>query len=214
MLTRSRLPFVLRISWLVKFGSVFLPRHLRCLGMQGWTLSFCRRRRAFAVVSVLLASIARPVCAASLTPQDLQILASALAFVQPRPANEGVVAIVYTGKDKISRQDAEAIFAGIGESLTANGILLTPRLVEAGELANGDFSLVIVAAGANSDAVPPALRTHHALCVTADPEAVRLGFCTMAVHSAGKVEILLNYRAAVASGISLATAFRMMVSEL
>jgi hypothetical protein len=177
-------------------------------------LSFRGRLRGLAVLSLLLASIAQPVRAASLTPQDLQILGSALSFVQPRPASDGVVAIVYAGKDRSSRQDAEAIRAAIGESLTANGILLTPKLVEAGELGGADFSLVIVAAGANSDSVPPALRVHHALCVTADPEAVRLGFCTMAIHSTGKVEILLNYRAALASGINLATAFRMMVSEL
>ena len=78
-------------------------------------LSFCGRRRGLALASLLLASIAQPVCAASLTPQDLQILASALAFVQPRPAGDGVVAIVYTDKDSSSRQDAEAIRQAIGE---------------------------------------------------------------------------------------------------
>jgi hypothetical protein len=36
----------------------------------------------------------------------------------------------------------------------------------------------------------------------------------MAIRSTGKVEILLNYRAAQTAGINLATAFRMMVSEL
>jgi hypothetical protein len=182
--------------------------------MLGQGLNSRGRRRGLAVVSLLLAAIAQPVCAASLTPQDLQILGSALAFVQPRPAGDGVVAIVYAAKDPSSRQDAEAIRAGIGETLTANGVQLTPRLVAATELAGIDFSLVIVAAGANSDAVPPALRLHHALCVTADQDAVRQGLCTMAIRSTGKVEILLNYRAAQLSGVSLATAFRMMVSEL
>jgi len=182
--------------------------------MLGWTLNVRGRRRGLLVVSALLASIARPVCAASLTPQDLQILGSALAFVQPRPAGDGVVAIVYAGKDSSSHLDAEAIRAAIGETLTANGIQLTPRLVEAAELAATDFSLVIVASGANSDAVASALRMHHALCATADQEAVRQGLCTMAIRSTGKVEILLNYRVAQTSGINLATAFRMMVSEL
>jgi hypothetical protein len=182
--------------------------------MLGWTLNFRGRRRGLVVVSVLLASIARTVCAASLTPQDLQVLGSALAFVQPRLAGDGVVAIVYTGKDSSSRQDAEAIRAAIGEKLSANGILLIPKLVDAAELASVDFRLVIVASGANSDAVASALRMHHALCATADQEAVRQGLCTMAIRSTGKVEILLNYRAAQASGINLATAFRMMVSEL
>jgi hypothetical protein len=134
--------------------------------------------------------------------------------VQPRPAGDGAVAIVYSARDAGSRKDAEAIRAAIGETLTANGVQLTPRLVAATELAGTDFSLVIVAAGANSDAVQSALRLHHALCVTADQDAVRQGLCTMAIRSTGKVEILLNYRAAQLSGVSLATAFRMMVSEL
>jgi hypothetical protein len=181
--------------------------------MLGWTLNFRGRRRGLVVVSALLASIAQTACAASLTPQDLQILGSALAFVQPRLTGDGVVAIVYTGKDRASRLDAEAIRAAIGENLSANGILLAPKLVDAAELAGVDFSLVIVAAGANSDAVPSALRMHHALCATADQEAVRQGLCTMAIRSTGKVEILLNYRVAQTSGINLATAFRMMVSE-
>jgi hypothetical protein len=182
--------------------------------MLGWMPGFCGRRSGLAVVSLLLASIAQPVCAASLTPQDLQILASALAFVQPRPAADGVVAIVYTGKDASSRQDAEVIRQGIGENFTANGILLTPKLVAVNELASIDFSLVIVAAGANGEPVSLAARARHAMCITADQEAVRQGVCTMAIRSTGKVEILLNYRAAQASGINLATAFRMMVSEL
>ncbi len=182
--------------------------------MLGWMPNSRGRRRGLTIATLLLASIAPRVCAASLTPQDLQILGSALAFVQPRPTGDGVVAIVYAAKDKNSRQDAEAILAGIGEGIAANGTLLVPRLVEAGDLGSTDFRLVIVAAGANSDAVPPAVRKHHALCVTADQEAVRQGLCTMAIHSTGKVEILLNYRAAQLSGVSLATAFRMMVSEL
>jgi hypothetical protein len=182
--------------------------------MPGWQRDSRRRLLCLAVVSLLPAAVGNTVFAASLTPQDLQILGSALAFVQPRPAAESVVAIVYTGGDRASRQDAEAIRAALGENFVANGIRLVPKLVEAAELAKVDFHLVIVAAGANSEAVPAAARSHHALCVTADQAAVRLGFCTMAIQSAGKVEILLNYRAAVASGINLATAFRMMVSEL
>jgi hypothetical protein len=182
--------------------------------MLGWQPGIRGGCFGLAVVGLLLASIASPACAASLTPQDLQILASALAFVQPRPAADGVVAIVYAGKDGRSRQDAEAIRRGIGENLAANGILLTPKLVDVSDLPGADFSLVIVAAGANNESVTQAARAHHALCVTADQEAVRQSLCTMAIRSAGKVEILLNYRAAQSSGINLATAFRMMVSEL
>ena len=172
------------------------------------------RRRYPAVVLGLVAVLARPVWAASLSPQDLQIIARALAFVQPPPSGGGMVAIVYAGRDNGSYQDAEAILAAIGDNMTASGTMLRPKLVEANELNGIPFSLVIVAAGANSEVISGAIRARHALCVTADQEAVRQGLCTMAIRSAVKVDILLNSRAALASGINFATAFRMMVGEL
>jgi hypothetical protein len=162
----------------------------------------------------LIALLVRPGLAASLSPQDLQVLGSTLAFVQPQPSGEGVVAIAYAGRDSASYQDAAAIAAVIGKSLTSGGAVLTPRLVDVGELASTEFKFVIVAEGANSDAVMQAARAHHALCVTGDRSAVQAGFCTMAVHSTGRVEILLNHQLAQAAGITFATAFRMMVHEL
>jgi hypothetical protein len=162
----------------------------------------------------LIASSARPAAAASLSPQDLQVLASTLAFVQPQPAGDGAVAIVYAGRDSASYQDAAAIAAMIGRSLTTGGGSLTPRLVDARDLATTDFKLLIVAEGANAAAVLDAARAHHALCVTGERAAVQAGLCTMAIRSTGRVEILLNHQAALVSGLGFATAFRMMVHEL
>jgi hypothetical protein len=162
----------------------------------------------------LIALLSRPGWAASLSPQDLQVLGNALAFVQPRPTGEGSVAVVYDGRNSLSRQDAEAILTVIGKSLTASGAVLMPKLVDTDELGVTAFSLVIVATGANSEAVARATSAHHALCVTADQAAVQQGVCTMAIRSTGRVEIMLNYQSARASGIGFATAFRMMVHEL
>jgi hypothetical protein len=161
-----------------------------------------------------IALLGRPGWAASLSQQDLQVLGNALAFVQPRPVGGGSVAVVYAGRNSPSHQDAEAILAVIGKGLTAGGVVLTPRLVDADELAATEFSLVIVAAGANGEAVTRAARAQRSLCVTADQAAVTQGVCTMAIRSTGRVEILLNHQAALASGIGFATAFRMMVHEL
>jgi hypothetical protein len=161
----------------------------------------------------LIASLAHTGSAASLSQQDLQVLGNALAFVQPRPAGEVSVAVVYDDRNSLSRQDAEAILTVIGKGLIASGGVLAPRLIAADDLAATMFSLAIVAAGANSEAVARAVSAHHALCVTADQTAVQQGICTMAIRSTGRVEITLNYRVAQASGVSFATAFRMMVHE-
>jgi hypothetical protein len=173
-----------------------------------------RGARCIAAACGLSALLGRPGWAVSLSPQDLQVLGNALAFVQPRPASGGSVAVVYAGRNSPSHQDAEDILAMIGKGLTAGGVVLTPRLVDADELATTVFSLVIVATGANSEAVARAARAQHSLCVTADQAAVQQGVCTMAIRSTGRVEILLNHQAAQAAGIGFATAFRMMVREL
>jgi hypothetical protein len=173
-------------------------------------------RRGFAVARWLLALAAllgTPCQAASLTSEELRILSSALAFTQPRPSGDGVAAIVYSSRDSASRRDAEAIYAAIGQNLTPDGAALAPRLVEVGELASLPFNLVIVAAGANGEAVARATAARKALCVTAEQDAVRQGTCVVSIHSAGKVQIVVNARAAHEAGINFATAFRMMVSE-
>jgi hypothetical protein len=173
-----------------------------------------RGLRYVAAACGLITLLARTGWAASLSPQDLQVLGNALAFMQPRPSGDGSVAVVYADRNSLSQQDAEAIQAVIGKSLTASGAVLTPRLVGSDDLGTAEFSLLIVAAGANSEAVMHAARAHHSLCVTADQAAVTQGVCTMAIRSTGRVEILLNHQAAQASGIGFATAFRMMVHEL
>ena len=174
----------------------------------------CRGLPAACLLVVLTAVLTAPASAASLSAQDLRILSSALSFMQPKPAGETVVAIVYTGHDTASLRDAEAISAAIVQNLTPDGTVITPRVVEASELGKVPFNLVIVAAGANGELVSRAAAARKALCVTGEPEAVRQGVCVMSIRSTGKIEILVNAHAAQAAGVNFATAFRMMVSEL
>lgn len=177
--------------------------------------SFIPRAARYAlVVAFNLSGLAGHAFAASLSAQDLQVLGTALAFMQPRPANDGTLAIVYATGDRASLEDARAIMAAIGSGLIAARTTLVPKLVDADTLAATDFSVAIVAAGANSEIVMRAVRAQHALCVTADQAAVQQGVCTMAIRSSERVEIVLNHQVAERTGINFATAFRMMVHEL
>jgi hypothetical protein len=172
------------------------------------------RMLGWGIAAAALLELVPSSLAASLSRQELQVLGTALTFIQPKPAGDGTLAVVYSAANSASRQDADAIMAEIGGRLNVSGAVLTPRLVEAGALASTDFSLVIVAAGANSDVVRDAVRAHHVLCVTADQAAVQDGDCMMAVRPGPHVEIFLNYQAARQAGVGVATAFRMMVREL
>lgn len=173
-------------------------------------------RRATCWLALALATglAATPGRAASLQRQDIDILGRALAFLDPAVPAGAIVAIVYAADDPASRRDAEALLEQFGPGLaTASGVL-PARLVESSTLAGGQYGLIVAAAGAPAGVVAAAARAQHVLCVTGDVAAVQAGTCTLALRSAGRVEILLNRDAASQSGQRFTTAFRIMVHEL
>jgi hypothetical protein len=169
----------------------------------------------FSTAAACVAAVlgAPPAAGASLSPQELQVLGGALAFLQP-PPGAGVVAVVYAANDAASRQDAEAIAGAIGNGIKAGGVLLPAKAVDATALAGGGFAVAIAAAGANGASLGAATRAAHILCVTSELAAVQAGFCTMAISTDLRVQIVLNHAAAAASGVSFAAAFRMMIHEI
>ena len=167
-----------------------------------------------AVVTILTLVCPAPVRAASFAAKDLEVLGRAIAFMQPPLAPDAIVAIAYVAGSADSRRDAEAIAALIGGGLRAGHTVLRPRIVDIGGLEVGGFQVVIAAAGANGAQLNTAARAAHALCVTTDVDAVRGGFCAMAITTEPRVEIIVNHAVAAAAGIEFAAAFRMMIQEM
>jgi hypothetical protein len=151
--------------------------------------------------------------AATLSPQELQIVGRAVAFMQP-PPTAGAVAVVYAAGDAASRQDADAIAAEIGNGLQAGSVLLPVRVVDVAALSAGGFIVAISAAGASGPLLGAAVRAARILCVTADLAAVQAGFCTMGIITRPRIEIVLNHAAAAAADITFVAAFRMMIREM
>ena len=154
-----------------------------------------------------------PAAAASLSAAELQTIGRAIAFLQP-PPTAGAVAVVYSPADPASRHDADAIAAALGSGLGVGGARLPARVVGPDALAGGGFVVALAAAGANGPALGAAVRAAHILCVTAELKAVQDGFCTMAITTDGRVQIVLNHAAAAESGVSFVAAFRMMIREM
>lgn len=132
----------------------------------------------------------------------------------PPPAPGSLLAIAYAPGNPASRSDAEAIAALIGDGLKVGATVLVPKLVETTALASGGYRVVIAAAGASGPQISAASRATHALCATADLEAVQGGLCTMTIRSEPRVEIIVNHTAAAAGGIEFTAAFRMMIKEI
>jgi len=173
-----------------------------------------RRLSGLAVLLLLAGAGPRPALAASLSPQEVQVLGKALAFVQPLPAGATTIAVVYAAGNAASRADAEKIAAEIGNGFQVGAVVLKPQVIDTASLAASDPAVIVTAAGANGDAVMRASRARHALCVTSALEAVQSGRCTMAIWSDPRAEIALNVEAARAAGVSFPLAFHMMVREL
>jgi hypothetical protein len=159
------------------------------------------------------------VWAASFAAKDLQVLARAIAFMQsspgqPPPGPDATIAIAFVAGNAASRQDADAIAALIGAGLQAGGAVLRPQVIDINTLGSAAFRVVIAAAGANGPQLNALARSAHALCVTTDIEAVRAGWCAMAITSEPRVEITVNHAVSAAAGIEFAPAFRMMIREM
>ena len=173
-----------------------------------------RRASKSLAAAVLILTVSRAAWAASFAAKDLQVLGRAIAFMQPPPAPDAGIAIAYLPGNADSKRDADAIAALIGSGLPAGHATLRPRVVDIAGVGAGGFSVVIAAAGANGPQLNAAAKAAKALCVTTETDAVRDGFCAMAITSEPRVEIIVNHAAAAAAGIDFAAAFRMMIREM
>ena len=167
-----------------------------------------------------LATIAALVCCAGIvsearaqiTATDLQVAARALSFVENPLSGTVRVGIVYTAGNSRSMQQAEALRALLGNGLRAGNLELKPVMVKAEEASTADVELFFLTEqGASHGAVQNAKKIP---CVTTDIEQVRSGACLMGVRSRPKVEILVNREVAAATGVTFATVFRVMITEI
>ncbi len=167
-----------------------------------------------AVLLLLAVAEPRAAMAASLSPQEVQVLGKALGFVQALPAGATTIAVVHASGDAGSRADAEQIAAEIGAGFRIGSVVLKPQVIDVAALATIEPAVIVAAAGANGEAVMRASRERRALCVTGELAAVQSGSCMMTIRSNPRVEIILNAEAARAAGVGFPIAFQMMVREL
>jgi hypothetical protein len=174
-----------------------------------------RRRDLLVAASLsLLTSLPHAAFAASLSGKDLKVLGSALAWTQPEPVGQLVIAIVYVANDEASRKDAEAIAALMGDGLHAGKAVFQPKLFDTGSLSNGGYGAILAAVNADGDRIIAASRAARVLCITADFAAVQAGRCVMAIRAEPRVQVLVNHAAAAATGVDFAPAFLMMIREI
>ena len=151
--------------------------------------------------------------AASLTDKDVQVMVRAIGFLQPQPADGGIIAIAYDASNPASKQDAEVISGHFGTGLKAGRALLIPRVMDERHLTAQGIVAIIAANGVDIDAVAAAGRVLHVPCMTGEISLVRAGRCVLSVRSDPKVEITVSRVAAASGDVTFASAFLMMVNQ-
>lgn len=149
------------------------------------------------------------------TLQDLQVAGHVLGFEESPLVGEVVVALVYNGAELGSRNEAVALAALLGQGMSVGGLIMRPRLVEQGHLAeSGGYSAIFVTRGVDEGLLRASLQRNRVPCLTRHLEQVEQGTCTVAIRTEPSVSIVVNEANATIAGVRFATAFRMMVREI
>jgi hypothetical protein len=172
-------------------------------------------RAALSRVVAVGAGLFAAAAPAAVTPTDLQVAARALSFMENPLIGSVRVGIVYAPENPRSVQQAEELGRLLGGGLRAGSVELKPELVKLGEVRRADVDLYVLTEYVGSDeALAAQIGRGKRPCVTTDLRQVQSGACLMGVRSAPSVEIVVNRAAAKESGITFATWFRVMITEI
>jgi hypothetical protein len=149
---------------------------------------------------------------AAVTPTDLQVAARALSFMEKPLTGALRVGIVYAPESAQSLRQAEDIAKMLGAGFKSGNVELRPTLVKLADVPTANVDLFFMTEFVGPQPALAALKSRP--CVTTDLNQVRDGVCLMGVRSSPKVQIVVNRAAANASGITFATVFRVMITEI
>ncbi len=176
-----------------------------------------RRIRSTALtIGLTFAALTLP-ANAQVTQTDMLVAGRALGFIDNLKHSSAVrVGIVYDPANAQSAQQAAELNAAMAGGLRIGGMDLRPVMVPLDKLggAGVEAFLLTDGLGAAASAVARVSHARKIPCITFDLSQVRDGNCAMGVRSRPRVEVLVNRAAADATGMVLAAAFRIMITEI
>lgn len=173
--------------------------------------------RKFLLSLVGMVAIFIPVVShAQVTAKDVQVAARVLNFTSTPFTGTVKLGIVYDPAVAASAADEQALTGILGSGLTVGSINLVPVPVPIAKLSSTPVDVLFLTSGlgAAGAAVGTQAASAKTLCITTDLSATQAGNCAVSVQSDPKVQITVNKAAASSSGVSFASAFLMMVTEI
>lgn len=153
---------------------------------------------------------------AQISGADLMVAARAVGFIQNLGPGTVPVGIVYDDRSAQSEQQAHEIEALMGDGLRVANLVLKPTLLPLNAVGKSGAKLFFLTEGVGAAAqqMARASRERKIPCVTFDLDQVRAGNCTMGIRTQPRIEIIVNRKAADASGTDFTTIFRIMITEI
>lgn len=166
-------------------------------------------------MGVLTLAAAIPALAHADAAKDLQVAARALTFLENGPSGKAVVGVVFDPSKPASVAEKNAVIAALGAGLSAGGLTLVGKPVEAGGVSGvSGVQALFLTKGVDYGAVGGVAKSKKLITISSDPACAQSGGCVMSVATEPKVDITVNRATAAATGVSFKAAFRMMIKEI
>jgi hypothetical protein len=147
--------------------------------------------------------------------KDIQVAARTFGFIGGVPKGSLDVAIIYDETNAASQEEATILQGLMGGGMKAGKHKLTSTLVPASDAGSISANLAFVTTGLSGqyDSIFAATSGKSILSVSRDFACTAAQKCVMAITAKPKVKIEISRSAAAASGLKLASALKLMVTE-
>jgi hypothetical protein len=153
---------------------------------------------------------------AAVTAKDIQVAGRVLGFITPPLSGNVKVGIVYDPANAGSAADEQALVGILGSGLAVGGVTLVPVPITIDKVASTPSDMIFLTAGLGAEGAKAGSQAaaEKIPCVTTDLAATQAGWCAVSIQSAPSVQITVNKATAATSGISFASAFMLMITEI
>ncbi|HEY6816761.1 MAG TPA: YfiR/HmsC family protein [Croceibacterium sp.] len=152
---------------------------------------------------------------AQMTGDTIKVGGRAASFLQPRLAGTVTAAIIYEPGNEASEREARVIERELASGAGADSLRFRPRRVASNALDELDgVRIAFVTRGTPYRQIAAATAPRSILTISSDSACARAAYCTMAVQSSPRIQIVVSRAAASAARIRFSSSFLMLVKEI
>lgn len=164
--------------------------------------------------SLIIASQLFPIASHATTQKDIDVLANAINFIKDAPTGNVDVAIVFDPSIPDSVTHADEAFAFLSSKVKSGKIMLSGTKVDISKLNANNSKVIFITKGMekHSKTILAHAKSKKVVTVSNDMNCLKTA-CLITAKSVPSVDIYLNTKIEETTGITFASAFRMMIKK-